>query len=157
MDGPPTLFTDSAFLIERRVGLMQTRMSRQALLAGTGLLLLAGCSMSRGTLAGKELPDSSSMKTADANPSDSDAPPAQPGARKSKGSRNKLAGWLNNKAPKKESIPLERTDSKSEEDDDAGETEPNFWTHSDQPAVTTDPKLAKSKGPTTDKASLFEP
>lgn len=136
---------------------MQTRMSQQALLAGIGLLLLAGCSMSRGTLAGKELPDSSGVKTADADSADSDSPPAQPGARRSKGSRNKLTGWLNNKAPKKESIPLERTDSKSDEDDDAGESEPNFWTHSDQPAAAIDPKLAKSKGTTTDKASLFEP
>lgn len=144
---------------------MQTWMSHKCWLAGISLIVLAGCSMSRRNLArnGEDRPEfqsdqSADTKTADAGNADADGPPSQPGVRKPGDSRKKLAGWLSNASPKRESIPLDRTDSDTSEDSDesVAEGDSGFWKHTDTTPVGDDSKLAKSQSADVTKGNLFE-
>lgn len=141
---------------------MQTT-SQKNWLTGICLLLLVGCSMSRGNLARNDAdgPDSQADQLSDsksASIDDTDGPPSQPGVKQPGSTRKKLAGWLNNVVPKRESIPLERTDSNSTDDpaDLVADEDSGFWKHNNASAPADDPKLAKSKSADASEENPFE-
>lgn len=129
-----------------------------------GLLFVTGCASLGGNLAKKGMGDSESLAdldadsdqadTSSAGDTDAGGPPSQPGSKAAKGSRSKLAGWMQNKEPKRQTIPLDRTDSK-ESDDDADESladEGSNWLKFSDAPMTADsqsPKSAKSSFETT--------
>lgn len=124
-------------------------------IAMLALMLTCGCSWSRGNLAkntpnvGSSLDDEvGETKTADAGSADDNAggPPSQPGAKPKGGSRKKLTGWLKTKEPKRESIPLDRTDTESEKDSEESLADEgnNWWKQSEAP-VTADISQAAKK------------
>jgi hypothetical protein len=137
------------------------------LVLGIGANLITGCSMSRNNLTRHEV-DSDRLadeadggtKTANADTSaaDSDEPPSQPGVKMPGSNRKKLAGWLSKADPKRESIPLDRTDTTSskdsgESDDDAGGLN---WKQNDSSSASDQSQVAKSKKSNADETNLFD-
>ncbi len=126
---------------------MMCRIHLQMLFVGLGLLLITGCSFSRGSqvsrasetgqkMADDLADDDALVKTASAEtPADGeDAPPSQPGVKTPGGSRKKLSGWLSKGKTKSNTIPLDRTD-KSQSEESEAEEDSGWWKHQDAPAT----------------------
>ncbi len=140
---------------------MKCRVYLQCLIVGCSLLLIGGCSYSRGSqvsrasetgqkIADELAEDDAPIKTASAETSadDSDGPPSQPGVKSSGGSRKKLTGWLSKGKTKSSTIPLDRTDkSKTADADSAAEEDSGWWKHQDAPATVQNDQSGKSKDP----------
>ena len=126
---------------------MKCSIHLRCLILGLGLMVAGGCSMSRGSIASRksdsdrraaeELSEEAPVKTASRESAadadlDADAPPSQPGVKSSRGSRTKLAGWLQKGDTKSGSIPLDRTDkSKQDAEESLAEEDTGIWKHDD--------------------------
>lgn len=147
---------------------MKTTVPLRCLIVGFSLILVAGCSSSRGNLARNssdaalsitdelDAVDTTPVKSASAD-SAVDGPPSQPGVKPAGGARNKLTSWMKKKDPKRESIPLERTDSASRRDDDdsLAEEDSGWWKQSDTPITADNLQARKSRSSATDSTNPF--
>lgn len=142
---------------------MKCRIHLQCLIVGLSLILISGCSFSRGSqvarasetgqkLADELAEDDAPVKTASAEnlaAEDSDGPPSQPGVKTSGGSRKKLTGWLSKGKTKTNTIPLDRTDkSKTAEAESDVEEDTGPWKHfQDAPATAQTSQSSQPKEP----------
>lgn len=153
---------------------MKCSVLQRCLIVGIGLILIQGCSSSRSNLArnsrnssdaalsvADELADGNTnpIKTADAELANDDAPPSQPGAKSAGRGQNKLTSWMKKKDPKRESIPLDRTDSAAQKaaDESLAEDDGGFWKQSDTPNSADNLQARKSKGSAIDRTNPFDP
>lgn len=150
---------------------MKCSVLQRCLIVGIGLILIQGCSSSRSNLARNssdaalsvtdELADGNAtpIKTADAELGNGDAPPSQPGAKPAGAARNKLTSWMKKKDPKRESIPLARTDSAAEKaaEESLAEEDTSFWKQTDTPNTADNLQARKSKGSAIDSTNPFDP
>ena len=134
------------------------------------LVTTSGCSLTSGNLANKssdsgirnadasDAADSGFVRTADAQSADGDAdgPPSQPGVKQKGGSRKKLAGWLKKVEPKRESIPLDRTDSNRDDDDSIADAGSDWWKHNEAPATGDESRSTKLNKSRDKEASPFD-
>lgn len=150
---------------------MKCRVHLQLLFVGLGLLLITGCSFSRGSQVSRasetgqkiadDLADEAVVKTASAEvpAGGEDGPPSQPGVRSPGGSRKKLSGWLSKGKNKTNSstIPLDRTDKSQSEESDA-EEDSGWWKHQDAaPATAQNGTKGKNKEPDSLSLSSTNP
>ena len=148
---------------------MKCSVPQRFLIVGIGLIFVGGCSMSRGNLARNsdsahsvadefDAGDAAPAQTTSTGSSiaGADAPPSQPGVKPSGGARQKLTGWMKKKDPKRESIPLERTDSAAEKEDDSVADDSGWWKHSDAPMTAEISPGRKSKGSAVDGSNVFD-
>ena len=142
---------------------MKCRIHIPCLIVGLSLLLIGGCSSSRGSqvsrasetgqkMADDLADDDALVKTASAKDSgadDGDRPPSQPGVKPRGASRNKLTGWLTKGKSKSSTIPLDRTDkSKGGDEESDVEEDSGPWKHfQDAPATAQNTQNNKSKDP----------
>lgn len=145
---------------------MKCSMPLRCLIVGIGLILIAGCSSSRSNLARNsseraldvtdELGDAETTPIQTVHDSATDGPPSQPGAKSAGGVRNKLTSWMKKKDPKRESIPLDRTDSPPQKDTDSlAEEDSGWWKQTDTPMTADNSQARKSKSSAMDSTNPF--
>ena len=149
---------------------MMCRVPLQCLIVGLSLILVSGCSLSRGSQASRssdpgrtaadELSEEEPIQTASSEvAADGDAPPPQPGVKTAGGSRKKLSGWLQNGGSGSKTVPLDRTDkSKSAEEDEGTEEDAGWWKHQQETtASATKARSSRSDEPESLSLSSSNP
>lgn len=137
---------------------MKCRVHVSFVIVGLGVLLLSGCSYSRGSqvsrasetgqkMADDLADDDELVQTASAEtPAEGDdGPPSQPGVKPAGGSRKKLSGWLSKGKSKSGAIPLNRTDKSQSAESETAEEDSGWWQHQDAPATAQNASSGKDK------------